>query len=74
MRSYTLQAAPNGDVCPRSVAPVNHDFSDRLNRWSSGNPSTASENTTRAAAVPAHGDKLNIKTKTPGRLLRYYFS
>ena len=73
-RSYTLQAAPNGDVCLRSVAPVNHVFSHRLNRWSTGNPSSPNENTTQAAAMSADTDKLNIKTKTPGRLLIDCFS
>lgn len=62
--SYTVQAAPNGDVCLRSVAPVNHVFSHQLNRWSTGNPSSPNENTTQAAALSADGDKLYIKTKT----------
>lgn len=39
--------------CFRSVVPVNHIFSNRLNRWPSGNPSSSKENTTLEAALSA---------------------
>ena len=55
------------------MVPANHIFSNRLNRWPTGNPSSSKESTTLETTLSVDRDELNIKTKAPGRLLIVYY-